>query len=58
VTNYIVELYAAPLLIGEYSLRSLKEVKDFIRSRIDKSICKYMGILKAYYEAILECNKL
>ena len=58
VKNYIMERYAAPLLIGEYSLGSLKEVKNFIRSRIDRSICKYMGILKAYYEAIVECNKL
>lgn len=53
-----MEVYVAPFLLGELELTSIAEVKVYIQNRLDKSIPKYMAILKAYYGALLECNKL
>jgi len=52
-----MEAHAAPLLVDIFSMHSIQEIKREIHKKLDKTIPKYMGILKAYYEVLKEANR-
>lgn len=53
-----MEQHAAPLLNSYLSCNTSQEVREYVHSRIDPSLPKYMSILSIYVELLSKFNRL